>query len=303
VCPPVAARRLAGADALRTVVSEGLERNDNSIKDHGDRMAADFFDSTYCERKQFWQRRRVARFFDLLFDLRIASRTRAVQQSAEQHPRREVLVATVAVPQRSADLRAVLAEFNRSRHRVSFCAAPMGDRGKFDNINVALHGYALDQMDWLVVTDDDVRLPPKFLDTFLFVAEAMHLKIAQPAHCCRSYATFTFGYRKWNSLGRATRYVESGPITAFHRDVFPYILPFPTLRWAWGTDIAWSVTAQRQGMAIGVVDCTPIEHLKPVAKNYPVASAIAEARSFLTNCGIAPVREEMFVDMRVLQKV
>jgi hypothetical protein len=266
-------------------------------------MAVDFFDSTYCERKQFWQRRRVGRFFDFLFDLRIAPRIRAVQQSAEQPPRRNVLVATVAVPQRAASLQVVLAEFNRSRHRVSVCATPMGDRGKFDNINVALQGYWLDQFDWLIVTDDDVRLPPKFLDTFLFVAEAMNLKIAQPAHCCRSYATFTFSYRKWNSLGRATRYVESGPITAFHRDVIPHVLPFPALRWAWGTDIAWSVAADRQGMAIGIVDCTPIEHLKPVAKNYPVASAIAEARIFLTDCNIAPVREEMLVDMRVLQKV
>ena len=38
----------------------------------------------------------------------------------------------------------------------------MGDRGKFDNINVALQGYWLDQFDWLIVTDDDVRLPPNY---------------------------------------------------------------------------------------------------------------------------------------------
>lgn len=228
---------------------------------------------------------------------------RAVQEGAERRPPRDVLVATVAVPQRTAQMERVLADFRRSRHRVSVCTAPMGNRGKFENINEALTGRQVETFDWLIVTDDDVQLPPRFLDTFLFVAEAMELKIAQPAHRCLSYATFPFNYRMWNSLGRVTRYVESGPITAFHRDVIPHVLPFPALRWAWGTDITWSVAAEREGMAIGIVDCAPIEHVKPVASTYDVAPALAEARAFLAGLGITATLEERFVNTRVLRSL
>jgi hypothetical protein len=177
----------------------------------------------------------------------------------------------------------------------------MAERGKFANINEALKQRDLSRFDWLIITDDDVVLPPRFMDVFLYVAEAMGLKIAQPAHRCLSYTTFTFNYRKWNSLGRVTRYVESGPVTAFHRDVIPHVVPFPTLRWAWGIDIAWSVTAERLGMPIGIVDCTPLEHVKQVASTYDVSPAIAEARAFLHQCNIPSSRKALFVETRVVK--
>ncbi len=266
-------------------------------------MTTDFFDSAFQVRKRFWQRRRVARIFDILFDGRIALEMRHVKRNAERLPLRDVLVAAVVVPQRVADLQRVLGDFGRTRHRVEVCRAPMGRRGKFDNINIALKDHELDRFDWLVVTDDDVQLPPNFLDSFLYIAEAMNLKIAQPAHRCLSYTSTTFNYRRWNVLGRATRFVECGPVTAFHRDIVPYVVPFPPLRWAWGTDLAWGTVAAQHGMAIGVVDCTPIEHLKGVALDYDAAPAVDEARAFLASSGVLQTREELLVDTRVLRTV
>ena len=261
----------------------------------------DFFASTFSTRKRFWQRRRVAAMFDMLFDLRIAGRSARLRRRAARHPQRRVLLASVAVPERTAALDDVVAGFRRSRHAVSVCTVGLGDRGKFENINAALAEQTLDAFDWLIVTDDDVRLPPDFLDTFLFVAETAGLKIAQPAHRCRSYTSFMFNYRAWNCLGRETRYVEDGPVTAFHRDVFPLVLPFPALRWSWATDLLFCEIARVRGIPIGIVDCAAIEHLRPVAHDYRRDLAVAEARAFLAARGIVPVREDMFVDVRVVR--
>ncbi len=49
----------------------------------------------------------------------------------------------------------------------------------------------------------------------------------------------------------------------------------------WGLDGAWSATAAERGWAIGVIDATPIRHLRPVAASYPRDAAIAEAEAFL----------------------
>ncbi len=263
----------------------------------------DFFSSLFSTRKHVWQRRRVARVFDMLFDMRIVGRLASVRRRSRGSPARRVLLASVEVPGRGSELRALVASFRRSRHSVSVCIAALGDRGKFENIDAVLAGQELGSFDWLIVTDDDVRLPADFLDTFLFVAEAAGLKIAQPAHRCRSYTSFIFNYRKWNCLGRRTGYVEDGPVTAFHRDVFPLVLPFPALRWAWATDLVFCETARRHGVPIGIVDCAAIEHLKPIAHDYRADLAVAEARDYLDRQGIVPVREEMFVEHEVYRRI
>jgi hypothetical protein len=144
----------------------------------------------------------------------------------------------------------------------------------------------------MVVLDDDVALPPRFLDTFLYLADRAELKICMPAHRFRSHQSYALTQRRWNSLVRTTNFVECGPITAFHREVFPYVLPFPNLRWAWGTDLAWSEHGKRQDFRIGIVDATPIEHLRPVAASYRSRDARLEADAFLVEMGAGISRKE-----------
>jgi hypothetical protein len=77
--------------------------------------------------------------------------------------------------------------------------------------------------------------------------------------------------------------VEIGPVTAIHRDAFATLLPFPPLRMGWGLDAHWSAAAAEAGLPLGIVDATPIRHVRPVAASYPHADAVAEADAFLAD--------------------
>ena len=173
------------------------------------------------------------------------------------------------------------AELERSHHDVSIHArSPAG--GKFQTLNRMLAEDAPDRADWLLVVDDDVALPSGFLDLFLYAAESTGLRIAQPAHRLYSHAAWDVTRRRALSLVRETTFVEIGPVTAFHRDTFSTLLPFPQLRMGWGLDAHWSAIAREHGWPIGVVDLTPIGHaLRPAGDSYPREEAIAEGRAFL----------------------
>jgi hypothetical protein len=129
-----------------------------------------------------------------------------------------------------------------------------------------------------------VRLPRGFLDTFLHVAETAGLRLAQPAHRLHSHAAWAITRRRAGVAARETTFVEIGPITAFHRDTFAALLPFPELRMGWGLDAHWAAVARERGWPIGIVDATPVGHtIAPVGGRYGHDAAIAEARAFLAD--------------------
>ena len=82
-------------------------------------------------------------------------------------------------------------------------------------------------------------------------------------------------------LARRTRFVEIGPVTALSARAARELLPFPDLQMGWGLDARWSAIAADHDWPIGVIDATPVRHLKPVAASYPRDAAIAEAEAFL----------------------
>ncbi len=222
---------------------------------------------------------------------------------AARAPVRRVHVVAVDVPARRDGLRAVFKALQDSRHQVTTSLAPLGDRGKFENINIGLADVDLSEVDWLIVVDDDVAFPKHFLDRFIYVCEAAALKIAQPAHRFRSFTTWAITQRVWNSLAHLTHFVECGPLTAFHRDVFDRVLPFPETRWAWGVDVVWAEIARRDGFRIGVVDATPIEHLRPVAATYDPIAARNEARALLDSYQVRRTHREVFATTAVLNRL
>ena len=143
-------------------------------------------------------------------------------------------------------------------------------RGKFENLNALLGATGRSTaFDWVLVVDDDVVLPRGFLDRFLAVAERFDLKLAQPAHRLASHAAWPVTRRRPASVARETAFVEIGPVTAFHRDTFDVLLPFPDLRMGWGLDVHWAAVARERGWQIGVVDATPILHTVPTADDVP----------------------------------
>ena len=215
---------------------------------------------------------------------------RAAERAAERTttagpaPRPRVLVIGIERPEVENRMAAARAELHATDHHdLTIRTARAGTRGKFENLNALLeeHGGA-HGFDWLLVVDDDVDLPRGFLDRFLFLAGVAGLRLAQPAQRLHSHAAWAITRRCRGALVRETNFVEIGPVTAFHHDTFPTLLPFPALRMGWGLDVHWSAVARAHGWPIGIVDATPIGHtLRPAAETYPRAEAVAEARAFL----------------------
>jgi hypothetical protein len=160
---------------------------------------------------------------------------------------------------------------------------PAGGAGQFANHDALLAEHPPDGYDWLLVLDDDVALPACFLDRFLVVCERFAFALAQPAHRHASHAAWPLT-RRHPGVARRTRFVEIGPVTAFHRDVFADLLPFPDLRMGWGLDAHWAAVARDRAWPVGIVDATPIQHgLRRTASGYAHADAVAEARAFLAD--------------------
>ncbi len=139
--------------------------------------------------------------------------------------------------------------------------------------------------------DDDVALPRGFLDVFLFLAERFDLALAQPAHRRRSHAAWRVTRRRPGVVAHESRFVEIGPVTAFHARTFETLLPFPELRFGWGLELHWSAIARARGWREGVIDAVPIAHaLRRVASAYASDDARAEARRFLSDRDYTPAR-------------
>ncbi len=206
---------------------------------------------------------------------------RTARLDAAAGPPLKVLVLAVARPARTATWLPARGELERSRHRVEIRETSGERGGKFQNLN-ALFGGARPDADWLLVCDDDVVLPPCFLNRFLAAAANADLKLCQPAHRWHSHAAWQVTRRRLAATARETSFVEIGPLIAFHRDTFDLLLPFPDLNMGWGLDVHWSALAREHGWRIGVVDATPVLHaVAPVATSYSRSAAIAEARAFL----------------------
>jgi GT2 family glycosyltransferase len=204
-------------------------------------------------------------------------------RAASGLPRRRVLVLAIEHEDTPNLLANALAGLGRSRHELTIATTTVGGRGKFENVGRLLEAHPPAGHDWLLLLDDDVGLPPGFLDAFLFLAERFSLQIAQPAHRHRSHAGWSVTRRRLGSVARETGFVEIGPVVAFSALTFDVVLPFPPLRFGWGLDHHWSAVAAQRSWRIGVIDATPIEHgLRKIAASYDRTEAVEEARQFLS---------------------
>lgn len=272
---------------LGRVCLSGWWRNVSS-KDQSDFYPVDpehdFYASPFGNAQTVsWRNRRFGRVVDPFFDVRLAlsQGKRELRQNLHQSPRLSVLIIGIAVPGREDDIKTVVDAIAQSRHEVDILVVPMGDRGKFDNVNHAISQVDPEKYDWVIVTDDDITTPEGLLDECLFLAMELELKIFQPAHRFHSFSTYRINQRHWNTLARETHFVESGPLLGFHRSTFKSLFPFPALRWAWGIDVYWSELARRLGWKIGVVDAVPIRHKRRIGRSYGQVVAIEQARAFL----------------------
>jgi hypothetical protein len=208
-------------------------------------------------------------------------------------PPRDVLVMSVYRPS-GERLTEALPDLASDRHRVTFAFGSMGEAsvdgtvatglggGKFPNLNEVHAAAGEPDPDWTLIVDDDVALPPRFLDRFVAACEHARLELAQPAQSRRSHAAWPVTRRRGGQAVRVTRFVEIGPVTAMSRAVARELMPFPELRFGWGLDAHWAAIAEERGWRLGVVDALPVRHERaPVAGMYSSQEAIEEARHFL----------------------
>lgn len=232
------------------------------------------------------RRARGLALVDRMLDLRAlaAARPARLNRAARSRPpTRRVLVLGIDMAGPNGLMGAARQELARSRHDVELAiSAGDPDRGKFENLNALLDDHPPGDRDWMLVIDDDVALPPGFLDRFLFLAERYGLALAQPAHRRHSHAAWSVTRRRPGSVVRETAFVEIGPVTGFAHTTFDALLPFPALRMGWGLDLHWAAVGRERGWRMGVIDALPVLHaVRPVAAAYSRAAAIAEAREFL----------------------
>jgi hypothetical protein len=235
-----------------------------------------------------------ARIDDALADGLALARWQAarLQRATARSPRRRVLVLAIERPGVPNVLAGARAELLASRHDVRFQSTEVGEQGKWENLDDLLERHPATGSDWLLVVDDDVVLPRRFLDNFVFLAERFGLRLAQPAHRRRSHAAWEVARRRPGTVVRETAFIEIGPVSAFHAETFDVLLPFPRLRVGWGLDAHWAAVARARGWRVGVVDATPVRHgLRPIASAYDRTAAIEEARRFLAGRPYIPATE------------
>ncbi|HVD55924.1 MAG TPA: hypothetical protein VNC17_03710, partial [Thermoleophilaceae bacterium] len=132
---------------------------------------------------------------------RAALVARRVDRLARAQAPREVLVTGIYRPESLATQ--ALGALRSERHRVRLAFGSTGPAdpaladhtvaerlggGKFENLNRVLAETEGSEVDWLLVVDDDVRLPIRFLDRFVALCERFRLDLAQPAQTLRSHS-------------------------------------------------------------------------------------------------------------------
>ena len=206
-------------------------------------------------------------------------------RAAAQGPRRSMLVLAVEREDEPNVLAAARAELHRSRHDVHFHQTGVGTAGKFENLDRLLEAHPAAGHDWLLVVDDDVEPAPRLPGPFRVPGRTVR-SAARAAGAPRPLARRLERDPPASPAASRARpaYVEIGPVSAFHADVFETLLPFPPLRAGWGLDAHWAAVATQRGWPIGVIDATAIRHgLRRIAGSYDRADALAESRAFLAD--------------------
>jgi hypothetical protein len=210
--------------------------------------------------------------------LELSGTLRKIDAAAARTPPRHVIVASIYRPPHEPP--ALTSNRHQVERRVG-SLTELGGGGKFENLNELIAGA---RPDWLLIADDDVTLPPRFLDRMIALAELFELQMAAPAQSLASHAAWRVTRRQPRSILRETNFVEIGPVTLIGKQAAQTLLPFPPLRYGWGLDLAWAATAAEKKWRLGIADALPVRHeAASVGSAYPADQAIEEARTFLAS--------------------
>jgi len=167
---------------------------------------------------------------------------------------------------------------------------------KFTLVNRLLQNGDLQAFDYIVVCDDDIHCPRRFLTAFLQYQAAYDLAMAQPARTWTSHFDHAFVLRRPWWRVRETRFVECGPMVSFRRDAASALIPFAHPEQLWGLDFVWPLALERKGLRIGIVDAVPVDHsLRPQGVGYSKETHDAAMHRFLAATPHLSMREAFTV--------
>jgi hypothetical protein len=154
---------------------------------------------------------------------------------------------------------------------------------KFELVNCLLADVSLADYDHLIVTDDDISLPPGFVDDYLAVVARRDFALAQPARTHDSYIDHPFVEQVVELEARRTRFVEIGPLCSLDRRAAALLTPFDEAAYmGWGLDFVWPALLEQAGLRLGIVDATPVAHrIRKSVTHYGLDHATAEMERFL----------------------
>jgi len=156
-----------------------------------------------------------------------------------------------------------------------------GQLGKAQALNRLLP-YA-SNADLVLFIDDDVRLGPRFISTYVSIVTTLGAAVAQPALTANSHYSHSITLQRPGCWARLTDFVESGPVVSMTREFLDLVAPFPeSNRMGWGLDVQSSAIAQAHGFRMAIVDTCPVEHtFRPVGAHYDRAEAWKDMERFL----------------------
>lgn len=154
---------------------------------------------------------------------------------------------------------------------------------KFLLLNRLIEKVDLSRYDFLVICDDDIILPPKFVDSYLGLVLRHKFSLAQPSRTHNSYIDWAFVEQLDGITARWTRYVEIGPVFSIRRDAFSILLPFDeTSPMGWGYDFVWPCLLERHSLKMGIIDAVPVAHnLRKPVTHYDHATANSTMEDYL----------------------
>jgi hypothetical protein len=155
---------------------------------------------------------------------------------------------------------------------------------KFVLLNKILSEEKLENYDYIIICDDDIKLSDDFPDDFLDLQQKYNFALAQPARTHNSYIDHPFVQQFEGLKARRTRFVEIGPVVSIRKDIFSALLPFDeSAHMGWGYDFVWPCIIEKKGLRMGIIDATPVDHSmrKPV-ENYNYDEADKSQQEYLS---------------------
>lgn len=150
-------------------------------------------------------------------------------------------------------------------------------------INSMLEEFLEESYDYIIITDDDIRLPQDFVDQFIMRQEQFDFALAQPARTIDSIISHSITKQDKSLVARETLFVEIGPLVSIRRDIQKLILPLDVASpMGWGLDYVWPYDLKLNNKKMGIIDCVPVSHtLRETAKSYNSEKALEEMKNYL----------------------